>query len=72
MTSHDFRRLALALPGQEDFVREHPEAFARAAGAWGRGGSTTIKLRAANIDDVREALTTAHRGLARKRKPPRA
>ena len=52
---------------QELFGRMHPKAFSPAAGAWGRAGSTTVKLRAATKAAVREALTLAWRRRAPKR-----
>ena len=44
---------------QELFVRSQPAAFAPATGAWGRGGSTSVRLPAAKKGAVREALTLA-------------
>jgi len=52
---------------QREFVRSNPGVFKSVKGAWGRQGSTTIYLPAANIDIVREALTAAWRNTAPKR-----
>lgn len=99
MTTADFRRLALALPGveesshmghpdfrvgkkifatlgypdarfgtvivppheQEMLVRNHPRAFIPATGAWGRAGSTSVKLSVAPRRAVALALESAWR-----------
>jgi hypothetical protein len=52
---------------QELFVRSQPAAFAPVAGAWGRAGSTSVRLRAARKGAVREALLFAWRNRAPKR-----
>lgn len=52
---------------QELFVRAQPSAFAAVTGAWGRGGATYVRLRAAGKGAVREALLTAWRNRAPKR-----
>lgn len=44
---------------QADFLERAPEAFVPAAGAWGRGGWTTIMLKDAGEEIVGEALTLA-------------
>ena len=55
-------------PGQQpEFIAAHPEAFAPAAGAWGRGGSTTVRLKAISKAALREAMAAAWEGrLAKK------
>jgi hypothetical protein len=52
---------------QEDFMALAPDAFKPAAGAWGRGGSTLVRLEA--VTD--ELLETALRAAWRKRAPRR-
>lgn len=42
------------------FVTSEPEAYAPAAGAWGRGGATMIVFANARAASVRRALTAAH------------
>jgi hypothetical protein len=42
----------------------YPNVFAPAKGAWGRSGSTTIRLGAAPEDVVRKALAGAHARVA--------
>ena len=69
----DFRaggRIFASLPGdgrgmvslmpeqQEDFIATAPDAFEPAAGAWGRSGSTLVRLEAVP-DDVLEAALAA-------------
>ena len=51
---------------QELFVRSHTAAFAPVTGAWGRAGSTSVRLRAARQSAVREALLFAWRNRAPK------
>ena len=52
---------------QEDFVALAPEAFRPAAGAWGRGGSTVVRLDAVTTDRLEAALAAAWRYRAPKR-----
>lgn len=52
---------------QEDFMQLAPEAFSPAAGAWGRGGSTLVKLAAVPDDLLRMALAAAWRKRAPKK-----
>jgi hypothetical protein len=51
---------------QDDFMRLSP-VFARAAGAWGRGGSTLVKLAEVDADLLESALAAAWRERAPKR-----
>jgi hypothetical protein len=51
---------------QELFVRTEPGTFMPVNGAWGRAGSTTVRLRAAKQAAVREALIMAWRNRAPK------
>lgn len=97
MTSDEFRRLALALPGvqegshmehpdfrangkifatldypdenwgmvklsvdqQAEVVHAHPHIFVPVKGAWGRAGSTNVRLSAADESTLAEALHMA-------------
>ena len=55
-------------PQDQDFlIRDIPGAFAPAAGAWGRAGSTTVLLRAAPRKAVAVALEAAWRRRAPKK-----
>lgn len=49
---------------QADFIARAPEAFVPAAGAWGRGGSTMIVLKSADVEIVGEAVTLAWQRVA--------
>ena len=44
---------------QETFIAAHPDAFAPESGAWGRSGSTRVRLAAVDEDTLGEALTLA-------------
>jgi hypothetical protein len=46
---------------QREFIREHPAMFEPASGAWGRGGSTTVRFAAADVETIGEALSVAWR-----------
>jgi hypothetical protein len=52
---------------QEAFVSAEPAVFAPVKGGWGRGGATTVRLRAARAKSLRVALAAAWRNVA----PPR-
>ena len=56
---------------QDLLVRSHPEAFAPAAGAWGRSGSTVVTLDAAAKRLVSEALESALYARAPKKRRSR-
>lgn len=59
--------MASLLPEQQDdFMALAPEAFKPAAGAWGRGGSTLIRLEAASEELLEAALAAAWRQRARR------
>jgi hypothetical protein len=51
--------VALMPEQQEDFMTLGPEAFQPAAGAWGRGGSTLVRLDAAGEALLEAALSAA-------------
>jgi hypothetical protein len=44
---------------QEEFVRAEPEVFVPVTGGWGRGGATSVRLRAATSGDLRPAMAAA-------------
>jgi hypothetical protein len=60
---------------QHDFRKSEPDVFAPANGAWGRRGSTTVRLKAARKTIMRTALAAAWRNAAPKilvpKQPPR-
>ena len=51
---------------QEMLMAAEPEAFKPAAGAWGRRGSTHVRLAAVDRTTLRSALTMAWRNTAPK------
>jgi hypothetical protein len=57
----------LAPEDQEVLVRAKPRAFTPAPGAWGRAGSTQVRLSLAPKAMVRDALMTAWRRRAPKK-----
>jgi hypothetical protein len=44
---------------QQEYMRASPGTFVPAAGAWGRGGSTMVRLESADADAVGDAMTLA-------------
>ena len=55
-------RFATVMVTPEDqsiLVRKYPRAFAPAAGSWGRAGTTSIQLRLAPAEAVRNAVEAA-------------
>jgi hypothetical protein len=49
---------------QEAFVSAEPAVFAPVKGGWGRGGATTVRLKAAKTRSLRVALAAAWRNVA--------
>ena len=54
-----FGTIMLSPQDQDLLLRRHPKAFAPAAGAWGRSGSTSVLLRLAARGAVTAALESA-------------
>jgi hypothetical protein len=56
---------------QQELLSSHPDAFEPAAGAWGRGGSTMVRLAAVDEATLGEAMTQAwqHANRPHTRKP---
>ena len=56
------------LPPEEQarFVKTHPKVFAPAKGAWGKGGSTSVRLEAVDRSTLRRAIEIAWRKRAPK------
>ena len=52
---------------QHYFSKDHPDAFTPVKGAWGRGGATSVLLKAAKKDALAKALQAAWRNTAPKR-----
>ena len=53
---------------QREFVRAEPDTFVPAKGAWGRAGSTMVRLASADEDTVGEAMTLAWQGTVKAAK----
>jgi hypothetical protein len=51
--------LKLARVDQADYLHNSPEAFTPVKGAWGRRGSTCVKLSTVRKADLRRALLSA-------------
>ena len=66
----DKDRGMVVLPAEEQakLIKAHPKVFAPAKGAWGKQGSTIVRLDAANASTVRSALEIAWRNKAPKKK----
>jgi hypothetical protein len=54
---------------QQEFMRADPETFVPAAGAWGRGGATMVRLATADPETVGEAMTLAWQRVMSAAKP---
>jgi len=55
----------LTLGQQQQFVRENPGVFVPESGAWGRQGSTAVRLDSVDEERIGEALTLAWQNIAR-------
>jgi hypothetical protein len=62
-----FGVVMLAPEEQEKLLRTHPSVFTPAKGAWGRRGSTQVRLDAVAAPVLRKAIATAWRRRAPKR-----
>jgi hypothetical protein len=74
-TLHDDRKfgmVALTPEQQEHFMRAYPVAFAPESGAWGRAGSTRVRLASVPEETLGEAVTLAWQNAVSKgATPPR-
>ena len=57
----------LPLAMQARVLREHPDVFEPATGAWGRGGATMVRLKLATKPVLLETLEAAWRNTAPKK-----
>jgi hypothetical protein len=62
----EFGMVRLTPEQQEVFAHAEPGVFEPVKGAWGRRGCTSVRLRAARVGSVREALAAAWNGVAPK------
>jgi hypothetical protein len=69
---HDraFGMVAFTPDQQEQFMRAHPDVFAPESGAWGRAGSTRVRLASVDEETLGEALTLAWQNIASKGSTP--
>jgi hypothetical protein len=51
---------------QAELMNDEPKAFVPASGAWGRKGSTTVRLKSVSIATLQRALEAAWRNTAPK------
>jgi hypothetical protein len=56
-----FGMVILPLDQQQEFLRNHPEVFAPAKGAWGRSGSTIVSLKDCDAEVLQRAIEVAWR-----------
>jgi hypothetical protein len=61
-----FGMVGLTPAQQQEFIAAHPETFTPESGAWGRAGSTRVRLALAHEEVVGEALTLAWQNSVRK------
>jgi hypothetical protein len=62
----DHGMVILPLEEQERLVRTYPMAFAPAKGAWGRRGSTSVRVEAVDVPTLQRAMEIAWRKRAPK------
>ena len=62
----DFGMVALTPDQQEQFMRAHPDEFAPESGAWGRAGSTRVRLASVHEETLGEAMTLAWQNTVNK------
>ena len=71
-TIHDGNRTGMVklTPDQQtQFVADFPRAFEPSAGAWGRGGATTVRFAELDEETAGEALTLAWTNVRATAKP---
>ena len=66
----EFGMVALSPDQQERFIRASPDAFAPESGAWGRAGSTRVRLASVHEEMLGEAMTLAWQNAASKGASP--
>jgi hypothetical protein len=65
---HDraFGMVSLTPDQQEQFIRERPDVFEPESGAWGRAGSTRVRLASVDEETLGEAVTLAWQNTVNK------
>src|SRR3954454_4712026 len=56
---HERGMVQLTTEQQHTLIAAHPDVFEPASGAWGRGGSTTVRLDRVDGETLGEAMTLA-------------
>ena len=62
----EFGMVALTPDQQQRFIHDYPGTFAPESGAWGRAGSTSVRLDSVDEEVLGEALTLAWQNTMRK------
>jgi hypothetical protein len=62
--SHEWGMVKLTPLQQSQFMAAFPAVFVPAAGTWGLGGATSVRLRSATIRALRPAMFEAWRNIA--------
>jgi hypothetical protein len=62
----EFGMVALTPDQQAQFMRAHSDAFAPESGAWGRAGSTKVRLAGVHEETLGEAMTLAWQNIVNK------
>ena len=60
----EFGMVKLTPDQQAQFTRAHPGTFAPESGAWGRAGSTRVRLASVHEETLGEAVTLAWQNIA--------
>ena len=67
--SEGYGMVKLTPEQQHTFMAREPDVFHPCNGAWGRSGSTNVRLSVATASSVRTALATAAKNVSLKKKP---
>ena len=62
----EFGMVTLTPDQQDQFTRAHPDAFVPETGAWGRAGSTRVRLASVDKETLGEAVTLAWQNIVNK------
>src|SRR5436190_22173205 len=65
----EFGMVKLTPDQQRQFTRAHPDAFAPESGAWGRAGSTRVRLASVDEETLGEPVTLAWQNIVNKGAP---
>jgi hypothetical protein len=68
----EFGMVTLTPDQQAQFMRAHPDAFAPESGAWGRAGSTRVRLASVHEETLGEVVTLAWQNIVNRDASTRA